>query len=64
MADRNLKIEEYKDRTIIGLTEDVTLIGSNGKEKTVRARIDKGALTTPPISSIANTAAQNFDAMN
>jgi hypothetical protein len=36
-------MKKYKDRTIVGLIEPITIKGNNGKTKTVLARIDSGA---------------------
>ncbi|MBI2665374.1 ATP-dependent zinc protease [Candidatus Woesearchaeota archaeon] len=42
-----------KKRIILGLVEEVTLIGSNGKEKKVLARIDTGATSSSIDNSLA-----------
>ncbi|MFO8015792.1 MAG: RimK/LysX family protein [Candidatus Woesearchaeota archaeon] len=36
-------VVEYKDRTVIGLTEPIKLLSKKGKSKEVTARIDTGA---------------------
>ena len=43
MSDDNQFRESYKDRVIIGLTEDITIFGPNGDKKVIKARIDTGA---------------------
>ena len=42
IASRNIVIK-YKNRTVVGLTERVTVYGPSGKKKEVMARIDTGA---------------------
>jgi hypothetical protein len=46
---------DYKDRSIIGLVEEVAILGSN-QQKVVRARIDTGATK----SSIDNALAKEL----
>ncbi len=41
------------ERVILGLTEEVTLIGNNGMEKQVTARIDTGATASSIDSNLA-----------
>lgn len=43
MSDDNQLGESYKDRIIIGLTEDIKISGPNGDKKVIKARIDTGA---------------------
>ena len=42
----NKVVIQYKDKTVIGLTEKVIVRSSKGKEKEVMARIDTGATTS------------------
>ncbi|MEA3515463.1 MAG: RimK/LysX family protein [Nanoarchaeota archaeon] len=43
MSDNKLLKEAYKERTIIGLIEDIEIFGPNGNNKNIQARIDTGA---------------------
>ncbi len=42
----NKVVIQYKDKTVIGLTEKVVIKSPQGKEKEVSARIDTGATTS------------------
>ena len=43
MNDDNQLGKSYKDRKIIGLTEDINIFGPKGDKKLINARIDTGA---------------------
>ena len=43
----------FAEKTIIGLTEEVTIRGNNGKSRTVIARIDSGATKSSIDESLA-----------
>ena len=43
MSDNQRLKGPYKERTIIGLIEDIDIFGSNGNSKKILARIDTGA---------------------
>jgi len=38
-----VKAAKYKNKTIIGLTEKITILGKNKKKKTLVAKVDTGA---------------------
>ena len=43
LGDKRNIVIKYKEKTVVGLVEPVTMTGPTGKKKTVLARIDSGA---------------------
>ena len=48
-----MKMDNYKNRTIVGFVEEITIKGNNGYKRKIKARIDTGAVKSSIDAKLA-----------